>query len=190
MRQDAAAYPAGMNTDSGAAAIPPDDKDWTWVLERPCPECGFDAARIPVGTVAGRLLAATPRWHEALSRADARERPAPTTWSPLEYGAHVRDVHRVFEQRARLTQEQHDPLFATWDQDAAAVQDRYDLQDPATVAAELDAAARSAAAVFASVPDDEWDLPARRSDGSTFTLRTLALYYLHDVEHHLHDVRA
>ncbi|HEY5013683.1 MAG TPA: DinB family protein, partial [Acidimicrobiia bacterium] len=24
--------------------ITPDTKDWTWVLERPCPECGFDAS--------------------------------------------------------------------------------------------------------------------------------------------------
>ena len=24
--------------------IVPDTKDWTWVLERPCPECGFDTA--------------------------------------------------------------------------------------------------------------------------------------------------
>ena len=24
-------------------AIVPDTKDWTWVLERPCDECGFDA---------------------------------------------------------------------------------------------------------------------------------------------------
>jgi hypothetical protein len=25
-------------------AITPDTKDWTWVLERACPECGFDPA--------------------------------------------------------------------------------------------------------------------------------------------------
>ena len=24
-------------------SITPDTKDWTWVLERPCPECGFEA---------------------------------------------------------------------------------------------------------------------------------------------------
>ena len=27
-----------------AMSITPDTKDWTWVLERPCPECGFEAA--------------------------------------------------------------------------------------------------------------------------------------------------
>ena len=28
--------------------IEPDGKDWTWVLEQPCPECGFDPAAIDV----------------------------------------------------------------------------------------------------------------------------------------------
>ena len=26
------------------AIIEPDTKDWTWVLDRPCPECGFEAS--------------------------------------------------------------------------------------------------------------------------------------------------
>jgi hypothetical protein len=26
--------------------IVPHDKDWTWVLERLCPECGFDASSV------------------------------------------------------------------------------------------------------------------------------------------------
>ncbi len=35
-------------------AITPDTKDWTWVLERPCPDCGFvasDVAAADVGSV-------------------------------------------------------------------------------------------------------------------------------------------
>jgi hypothetical protein len=31
---------------SDGEAIEPDDKDWTWVLQRPCPDCGFEAASI------------------------------------------------------------------------------------------------------------------------------------------------
>ena len=27
-----------------AMTITPDAKDWTWVLERPCPECGLDTS--------------------------------------------------------------------------------------------------------------------------------------------------
>ncbi|GAY08816.1 hypothetical protein [Pseudonocardia sp. N23] len=31
--------------------------------------------------------------------------------------------------------------------------------------------------------------PARRSNGSVVTVATVARYFLHDVEHHLHDLR-
>ena len=31
----------------------PDTKNWTWVLERPCAECGFDAASCNEREVAG-----------------------------------------------------------------------------------------------------------------------------------------
>ena len=27
--------------------IEPDTKDWTWVLDRPCPECGFPERLVP-----------------------------------------------------------------------------------------------------------------------------------------------
>lgn len=29
-----------MGDELAADQIVPDTKDWTWVLERPCPECG------------------------------------------------------------------------------------------------------------------------------------------------------
>ena len=37
--------------------IVPDDKDWTWVLERPCPECGFDASTLAPESIAPLLRA-------------------------------------------------------------------------------------------------------------------------------------
>jgi hypothetical protein len=40
------------------------------------------------------------------------------------------------------------------------------------------------------VRPDQWDRPGRRSNGSSFTATTLGQYFLHDVVHHLHDVRA
>ena len=36
-------------------AMTPDTKDWTWVLQRPCPECGFVAAELPGPGVAGAI---------------------------------------------------------------------------------------------------------------------------------------
>ncbi len=37
---------------------------------------------------------------------------------------------------------------------------------------------------------EQWEWPALRSNGSRFTARTLALYFLHDIRHHLWDVTA
>jgi hypothetical protein len=170
--------------------IEPDTKDWTWVLDQPCPECGFAAPDVDPTALGATVRALAPRWVGALGRSDARDRPAPSVWSVLEYGAHVRDVHLVFGSRLVSMLEHDDPLFDSWDQDAAAVADRYDLQAPAVVASELTDAADALAEAFDGVTGEEWDRPGRRSNGSVFTVRTLGLYFLHDVVHHLHDVGA
>jgi hypothetical protein len=172
------------------AEIEPDTKDWTWVLDRPCPECGFVAADVDPLQVPALVRSLTPRWREALGRPDARQRPAADRWSALEYGAHVRDVNRVFLGRLRAMVDVDDPLFENWDQDAAAVADRYREQDPAVVADELDTAAADFAHALQHVAPEQLGRPGRRSNGSVFTVRTLVQYYLHDVVHHLHDVDA
>ena len=96
----------------------------------------------------------------------------------------------IFDDRLALLLDEDDPLFANWDQDATALADRYDLQDPRVVADELVDAAEVVAARFDAVGDDQWERPGRRSNGSVFTVRTLGQYFLHDVVHHLHDVHA
>jgi len=44
-----------MTTSGGAAPITPDTKDWTWVLDKPCPECGYDASTVAVADLAHRI---------------------------------------------------------------------------------------------------------------------------------------
>ena len=44
---------------AGESAIIPDDKNWTWVLERACPECGFDASTFPATAVAAQVWGRT-----------------------------------------------------------------------------------------------------------------------------------
>ena len=168
--------------------IEPDTKDWTWVLDRRCEQCGFDASSVPGRTVADALTVAVARWRVVLAQPEARRRPDPGTWSALEYGAHVRDVCRVFDERLRLMLTEDDPLFDSWDQDQTALDDGYRDQAPDRVAEELAAAAAAFAMHLAAVPDDAWSRPGRRSDGSVFTVDTLSRYFLHDVLHHLHDV--
>jgi DinB superfamily len=172
-------------------AIVPDSKDWTWVLQRPCPECGFDSRAVERTDIAGLLSANASSWRDLLAtrgEADLRARPDESTWSPLEYACHVRDVFALYDYRLGLMLEQDDPLYPNWDQDATAVESDYPSQDPAVVSGELGQAADVLAARFAGVTDDQWSRPGRRSDGAAFTVETFARYLVHDPVHHLHDV--
>jgi DinB superfamily len=166
----------------------PDDKDWTWVLDRPCPDCGYDASTVARAEFGSRSLDAIAVLRQALTRTDAAVRPEPAVWSPLEYGAHVRDVCVLFRTRLNLLLDQDDPLFANWDQDETALSERYWEQDPARVSTELDAAAHAMAGAMDQVDPDQWQRPGRRSNGSVFTTDTLCRYFLHDLVHHAHDV--
>ena len=85
--------------------------------------------------------------------------------------------------------EQDGPHYPNWDQDATALEERYDLADPAVVAAELTSAAADLADRFDSVSGAQWERTGFRSDGAGFTVESFALYFIHDPVHHLHDVR-
>lgn len=176
-------------------SIEPDGKDWTWVLERPCRECGLTAADVEPAAVGELVRASLPRWRAALERPDVTQRPDPSTWSVLEYGCHVRDVFTIFRARLGLVLTHGGPdgegaRFENWDQDATAVEERYGEQDPAVVSAELSSAGEQLADAFSAVPDRAWDHVGLRSNGSAFTTATLAQYCWHDVAHHLVDVGA
>jgi hypothetical protein len=184
--------PAGPVPSETPTPVPPETKDWTWVLDRPCPECGLDTRTVGPAELPGALRAVSADWDQALDAPAEllRERPAPAVWSPLEYACHVRDVYRVFGGRLELMLADDGARFAGWDQDEAAVAQRYAAQDPATVRIELAEAGRAVAAAFEAVPAARWGHTGLRGDGTRFTVATLGRYLLHDVVHHLHDVRA
>jgi hypothetical protein len=83
---------------------------------------------------------------------------------------------------------QDGPQFPNWDQDATAVADRYQEQDPAVVARELATAAGVIAAHFDRLALGEWQRTGSRSDGAHFTVESFARYFIHDPVHHLWDV--
>lgn len=168
--------------------IEPDTKDWTWVLSSACPECGFDAASVQPTDVADRIRDDAADWVHRLAGSDVRTRPRPGVWSTLEYGCHIRDVHRIFAHRVRLMLTEDDPQFPNWDQDETAIADDYVSQDPAVVATELFDAANVVAATYADVPADAWGRRGFRSNGSEFTVATISVYHLHDIVHHAYDV--
>lgn len=170
-------------------AVSPDTKDWTWVLDRPCPDCGFAAAEVDHASIAGAVRDDAALWQTTLGDPRAQQRPAPRVWSPTEYACHVRDVNDVFAGRVEQMLGSDDPVFANWDQDETAVAQRYDLQDRTDVAPALVEAAERAAGWYDAVGADDWQRPGRRSNGSGFTIETLGRYHLHDLVHHRWDVR-
>ena len=172
------------------STIEPDTKDWTWTLDRSCPDCGFDAAAVPPADIARLVTAYTASWGDVLARDGVATRPDPATWSPLEYACHVRDVCDLFADRVQLMLDEDGARFANWDQDATALDSGYADQDPGVVPVELTAAAGRLADAYAGVSGPDWERRGVRSDGSEFTVLSLGRYGLHDLAHHLWDVRA
>jgi len=169
--------------------LEPDTKDWTWVLDRPCDECGFDASAYDRPAIPRAFRKNAHVWFALLADPAAGERSRPDRWSTLEYACHVHDVHQIYHDRVSLMLAEDNPLFENWDQDSTAEEGRYAQQLPSIVGPTLVAAAYAIGDLYDSVPPLSWQRRGRRSDGHEFTIESLARYQLHDVVHHLHDVR-
>lgn len=172
----------------------PDHKDWTWVLEEPCQECGYNAASVAPEDVAAMMRANAASFRSALKRGDmVLQRPpvpdgAPPKWSALEYAAHVRDVYEIAAERLTKMIKKTAPTFRDWDQNNAAVEKNYASEDPDKVSYALAVNAGKAADLLDKVRGDQWQRTGMRSDGAGFTIASFAVYIFHDVHHHLWDV--
>ena len=169
-------------------AIEPDTKNWTWVLDRPCADCGFDAAAVDVQRTGEMVRSIGQQWQSVLRAPSVAVRPQPSVWSPLEYACHVRDVFELFDRRLELMLTENDPRFENWDQDQTAVESDYGSQDPTAVSDALTVAGVRLADRFDTVGGDQWGRRGFRSDGAEFTVDSFARYFLHDPIHHLWDV--
>lgn len=169
--------------------IEPDAKNWTWVLERECEDCGFDIRSFPPTDIGQLIREAAEPWPQILAHPFVRVRPDEATWSALEYGCHVRDVYRLGMYRVNRMLSEDDPRFDNWDQDDTAITERYDLQDPIVVADELAEAAAAFAGLYDHVGPHQWSRSGLRSDGFSFTVESFGRYFLHDPAHHIVDVR-
>ena len=166
-----------------------DGRDWTFVLDSDCDECGVDVRHLDDADLAGLVRSAGRTWQLLLDEhaddAAVRTRPAPEVWAPVEYGEHVRDVLHLYRERTELMLSQDDPLFPDWDPDTNAA--AYGTSDPRTVGAEIAVAAFALADVYAGLDAAALARPGRRSDGAEFQVGSLGRYMLHDVLHHVRD---
>ncbi|HUZ21168.1 MAG TPA: DinB family protein [Acidimicrobiales bacterium] len=175
-----------MPTDTALAG-----GDWFRIVEGTCRQCGLTASQIDRYDLAGAVGAECERWVvllvEHLQTPDLRSRPDATTWSALEYAAHVRDVLAVFADRVELTLAEDGPEFGWWDHEAAAVAERYNDQDPELVALVLLARARRLAALLGSVEPRQWGREGTRRGTERFTVDGLGRFALHETRHHRLD---
>lgn len=166
----------------------PDTKDWTWTIINRCEECGFDPQGVTTEALPELIQITGGRFAEVVQRPDSAERPAPTVWSPIEYGRHTADVCEVMTARLRLILDSRDAAeFPNWDGEAAAVADEYWRSSPTDTARLLSERSEAAAAAWAGVEGRQWDWTGVRGDGVEFTAWTLGLYLAHELVHHLHD---
>lgn len=169
-------------------SITPDTKDWTWVLNNACPECGCAAQNFALEDIAPTARSIEPLWRDALSAPHASQRPAPQVWSVVEYGAHIADVLTIMRERLELMLAYDNPNFANWDQDQAALDGGYAQCEADTVMTQISSNLELFASAYEHVQPEQQDRTGMRSNGSAFTVLTLGQYALHDLIHHGWDV--
>jgi hypothetical protein len=178
---------------------PAEHRDWTWVLDEVCPQCGYDARSVDRDQIGALMRANAAGFRAALERGSMVTRRPPVAagetirWSALEYAGHVHDVYRLAEDRLgrmlrRRLLGRGEVTFPDWDQNQAAIDGDYGAADPAKVAYRLADQAGKVADMVDRIRGDQWDRTGTRSDGHVFTVDALARYMLHDVTHHLWDV--
>ena len=122
---------------------------------------------------------------------ESRMRPEPRTWSPLEYGCHLRDVLLVQRERVLAARRTDRPSFDPMGRDERVEHDGYIDQDPADVERQLTDAADLFANVLSRLGPTDWDRTVMYSYPAPFerSLRWVSVHTVHEVRHHLLDVR-
>ena len=158
-----------------------------------CDECGFEydltaAAAAGPAIVDGVAEIAARLSDEA---ADLRTRRSPETWSPLEYGCHVRDVLLVQRERVLAARRTYRPSFDPMGRDERVEHDGYADQRPADVVRQLHDAALLVANVLARVESaGDWERTVMYNYPEPWerSLRWVAAHTVHEVRHHLLDM--
>ncbi len=158
-----------------------------------CAGCGFEYLPEEAPGAAQAIVDGVHEHVAILTAAggDPGVRRDPDRWSPLEYACHVRDLLLVQRERVLEARRTERPSFSPMGRDERVLHDGYATQDPVDVARQLDDAARMLANVLRRLDQLDWErtvlynfpVPTER------TLRWVAVHTVHEVHHHLLDVR-
>ncbi|TLS42821.1 DinB family protein [Streptomyces montanus] len=158
-----------------------------------CAECGFEYDLALAPTVSTLAKGHASEYAELLRAEPSvlRRRSAPHVWSPLEYACHMRDVLLAQRERALAARRHETPVAEPMGRDERVDHDGYARQQPADVARQL----RDAALLFAHVLDRlspaDWErtLVYTYPEREERSLRWVAVHTLHELRHHLLDMR-
>ena len=136
-----------------------------------------------------RALLATPSPDDADSPGHViRRRPDPSTWSALEYTAHVADrLDHLGPEILRITREEQ-PTLVAFENELRATEHAYNTLDRAEVVGWLDMACDELASVVEGVRADDWSRTGLLA-GQERDAITVARDGVHEGSHHLRDVQ-
>src|SRR5438128_7555111 len=122
---------------------------------------------------------------------DVRSRREPQTWSPLEYGCHLRDVFLVQRERVLAARRLDRPSFDPMGRDERVELDGYSAQDTDDVVRQLTNAGSMFANVVSRLGPSDWERTCVYSypTPSERSLRWVAVHTVHEVRHPLLDIR-
>lgn len=162
---------------------------------RHCPECGFSCEDVTPENAAEVVRSLGPEFEWALVASgrkpeDLRRRPTTSTWSTLEYAAHVRDVIAMWGSSLHLALIDDDAALPVPDADLAdrtATERAYNEQDPASVSEGLSANAERMAKKVAGIEGSGWDRSILIGDTAMSSL-DIVQKVAHEGHHHLQDI--
>jgi hypothetical protein len=169
--------------------------EWTRIQQEACPQCGDNPSSRPPGQLGTLAVERAAKWREFLMHADEtflRTNPEAEVFvfSPLQYGAHVRDMLKVYGDRMVLGLD-HDkptsPLFYP----AQEVFEEYNQLGADELATDIERWAKRLATLTAGMEPSSWSRTVINDRGvygiCTFTIAGLACNAVHEAHHHLLD---
>ena len=170
---------------------------WQWARAQTdrCPQCGLHPGGMERDTLGGQLLESAAGWRTFLLSADdryLRTVPGPGIFSPIQYGAHVRDIQQVYGDRILLMLREDSPVFPQLNPDEREWE-RYNRLEVVELADDIEAQARRLADILDMLQPNDWSRTMIRNGGSDgvfeFTVVGLANYAVHESHHHLLDAK-
>ena len=158
-----------------------------------CRECGFTYDLATATTAGAAIVDGASELAVVVTGEgpDAGSRREPELWSPLEYACHVRDVLLVQRERVLAARRRERPSFDPMGRDERVDHDGYAAQRPGDVARQLTDAALMFDNVLSRLDPADWDRTVTYNYPivSERSLRWVAVHTVHEVRHHLFDVR-